>query len=90
MKKYLITGLAVALLLAGVLYALLRPWHCPVTQAAADQMEKLAFANAYSGYSNEKAIELAEKICRLSYPNLEAVFFMNSGSEAKIRSTCSV
>src|SRR5437763_453838 len=53
-----------------------------LAQAAADQMEKLAFANGYSGYSNEKAIELAEKVCRISYPNLEAVFFMNSGSEA--------
>jgi putrescine aminotransferase len=53
-----------------------------LADAAAEQMVKLAFANGYSGYSNEKAIELAEKVCSLSYPNLEAVFFMNSGSEA--------
>jgi adenosylmethionine-8-amino-7-oxononanoate aminotransferase len=50
--------------------------------AAAEQMSQLAFANGYSGYSNLKAIELAEKVCRLSYPNMDAVFFANSGSEA--------
>jgi hypothetical protein len=27
------------LLLGGALYALLRPWHCPVTQAAADRVK---------------------------------------------------
>lgn len=53
-----------------------------LADVAAEQMSKLAFANGYSGYSNLKAIELAEKVCRLSYPNMEAVFFANSGSEA--------
>ena len=50
--------------------------------AAARQMSELAFANGYTGYSNLPAIELAEKLCRLSYPNMDAVFFANSGSEA--------
>ena len=53
-----------------------------LADAAAKQMEQLAFANAYSGYSNRPAIELAEKLCNLSYPSMDAVFFANSGSEA--------
>jgi adenosylmethionine-8-amino-7-oxononanoate aminotransferase len=51
-------------------------------EAAAQQMSTLAFANGYTGYSNLPAIELAEKLCRLSYSNMDAVFFANSGSEA--------
>ncbi len=51
-------------------------------EAAAAQMGELAFANGYSGYSNVPAIELAEKLVRLSYSNMDAVFFANSGSEA--------
>jgi adenosylmethionine-8-amino-7-oxononanoate aminotransferase len=49
---------------------------------ASEQMSRLAFANGYSGYSNPHAIRLAEKLCRLTYPNMDAVFFANSGSEA--------
>ena len=32
--------------------------------AAAAQMEALAYASAYAGYTNEPAIQLAERICR--------------------------
>ena len=53
-----------------------------LAEAAAAQMSKLAFANGYSGYSNLPAIELSEKLMSLVYPNLDAVFFANSGSEA--------
>ena len=53
-----------------------------LADAAAKQMEQLAYSNAYSGYSNLPAIELAEKLCNISYPSMDAVFFMNSGSEA--------
>jgi adenosylmethionine-8-amino-7-oxononanoate aminotransferase len=53
-----------------------------LASVAAEQMGRLAFANAYAGYSNEHAIKLAAKLCRLSYPNMDAVFFANSGSEA--------
>lgn len=53
-----------------------------LAEVAAEQMTKLAFANGYSGYSNARAIALAERVCRLSYPNMDAVFFANSGSEA--------
>ena len=53
-----------------------------LAEAAAAQMSTLAFANGYTGYSNVPAIELAEKLCQLSYPNMASVFFANSGSEA--------
>ena len=53
-----------------------------LAEAAAKQMSELAFANGYTGYSNLPAIELAEKLCRLTYPNMDGVFFANSGSEA--------
>jgi adenosylmethionine-8-amino-7-oxononanoate aminotransferase len=53
-----------------------------LADAAAQQMSTLAFANGYTGYSNVPAIELAERLCNLSYANMDAVFFANSGSEA--------
>ncbi|HWO72039.1 MAG TPA: aspartate aminotransferase family protein [Dehalococcoidia bacterium] len=53
-----------------------------LAEAAAKQMTELAFANGYTGYSNIPAIELAERLCQISYPNMDAVFFANSGSEA--------
>ncbi|HET9664245.1 MAG TPA: aminotransferase class III-fold pyridoxal phosphate-dependent enzyme, partial [Burkholderiales bacterium] len=53
-----------------------------LAEAAAQQMSTLAFANGYTGYSNVPAIELAERLCNLSYANMDAVFFANSGSEA--------
>ena len=40
-----------------------------LARAAAEQMEKLAYASAYAGFSNEPAIRLAEKIVSLAYPN---------------------
>ena len=40
------------------------------------------FANGYSGYGNERAIELAEKLIDLTYSNMAAVHYANSGSEA--------
>jgi adenosylmethionine-8-amino-7-oxononanoate aminotransferase len=53
-----------------------------LAEVAAKQMSELAFANGYSGYSNVPAIELAERLVNLSYSNMDAVFFANSGSEA--------
>jgi adenosylmethionine-8-amino-7-oxononanoate aminotransferase len=53
-----------------------------LAEVAAKQMSELAFANGYTGYSNVPAIELAERLVNLSYSNMDAVFFANSGSEA--------
>lgn len=53
-----------------------------LAEAAARQMEQLAFCNNYVGYSNIPAIELAERLVGLTYPTMRAVYYVNSGSEA--------
>jgi len=53
-----------------------------LAEVAARQMAELAFCSNYTGYSNAPAIELAERLCALAYPNMAAVFYANSGSEA--------
>jgi adenosylmethionine-8-amino-7-oxononanoate aminotransferase len=50
--------------------------------AAAAQMEKLAYASAYAGFSNEPAIRLAERIVGLSYGNMAAAYFTTGGAES--------
>jgi adenosylmethionine-8-amino-7-oxononanoate aminotransferase len=53
-----------------------------LADAAARQMSELAFSNSYVGYANVPAIRLAERLMSLVYPNMQSVFFCNSGSEA--------
>ena len=53
-----------------------------LADAAAEQMRKVAFTNNYVGFSNVPAIKLASKVIDLCYPNMEAVYFTNSGSES--------
>ena len=53
-----------------------------LAQAAAEQMSRAAFTSNYVGYSNPPAIELAAKVVDLCYPNMQAAFFGNSGSES--------
>ena len=50
--------------------------------AAAAQMEKLAYASAYAGFSNEPAIRLAERIVGLAYGNMAAAYFTTGGAES--------
>src|ERR1700744_3536992 len=53
-----------------------------LADAAARQMETLAYASAYAGYSNEPAIRLAERIVGLAYDNMAAVYFTTGGAES--------
>jgi adenosylmethionine-8-amino-7-oxononanoate aminotransferase len=53
-----------------------------LAETAARQMGELAFSNSYTGYANIPSIHLAEKLMSLVYPNMQAAFFCNSGSEA--------
>jgi putrescine aminotransferase len=53
-----------------------------LAQAAAAQMEKLAYASAYAGFSNEPAIRLAERLIGLSYSNMAAAYFTTGGAES--------
>ncbi|MBE0556841.1 MAG: aspartate aminotransferase family protein, partial [Proteobacteria bacterium] len=50
--------------------------------AAAAQMEALAYMTCYTGSSNLPAIELAERLAKLTYPSINKFFFTNDGSEA--------
>jgi adenosylmethionine-8-amino-7-oxononanoate aminotransferase len=50
--------------------------------AAATQMEKLAYASAYAGFSNEPAIRLAERLVSLAYGNMAAAYFTTGGAES--------
>ena len=53
-----------------------------LARVAAEQMEKLAYASAYAGFSNEPAIRLAEKIVGLAYDNMAAAYFTTGGAES--------
>jgi len=53
-----------------------------LAQAAAKQMETLAYASAYAGFSNEPAIRLADCIVGLAYANSAAVYFTTGGAES--------
>ncbi|WP_194074646.1 aspartate aminotransferase family protein [Oceanobacillus halophilus] len=53
-----------------------------LAEAAAEQMKKLAFSSAFSTFSHEPAIKLAEKIASLAPKGLNAVFFTSGGSES--------
>jgi putrescine---pyruvate transaminase len=53
-----------------------------LAQAAAAQIEELAYFSGYVGSSNIPAITLADKLVRLAYDNLQAVFFASGGAEA--------
>jgi adenosylmethionine-8-amino-7-oxononanoate aminotransferase len=53
-----------------------------LAQAAADQMVRLAYASAYSGFTNEPAVRLAHRLLALAYPNLSGVYFTTGGAES--------
>jgi adenosylmethionine-8-amino-7-oxononanoate aminotransferase len=53
-----------------------------LVQAATEQMSALAYASGYTGSSNPKAIELAEKLAQITYPNINHFFFTSGGGES--------
>jgi adenosylmethionine-8-amino-7-oxononanoate aminotransferase len=53
-----------------------------LAEAAAEQMATLAYATNYVGSSNVPAIQLAQRLTELAYPNLCATFFASGGGEA--------
>lgn len=53
-----------------------------LAEAAAAQMKELAYHSGYIGFSNIPAITLAERLVRLGYPNMQAVYFTCGGAEA--------
>jgi putrescine aminotransferase len=53
-----------------------------LADAARQQMATLAYHSTYAGSSNEKAIALAERLSRLTYPSINTFFFTSGGAEA--------
>ena len=53
-----------------------------LAQAAADQMNELAYYSGYTGSSNVPAIQLASKLISIAYPNMQGVFFTSGGAES--------
>ena len=53
-----------------------------LADAAAAQMSTLAYASSYAGSTNLRAIELAERMSGLAYPQVNAFYFTSGGAEA--------
>jgi adenosylmethionine-8-amino-7-oxononanoate aminotransferase len=68
--------------LAGLWNVVLGHGRRELAEAAREQMETLGYASGYAGSSNPRAIELAERLTRLTYPNINHFFFTSGGAEA--------
>jgi adenosylmethionine-8-amino-7-oxononanoate aminotransferase len=68
--------------LAGLWNVVLGHGRRELADAACSQMETLAYASGYSGSSNPRAIELAERLAHLTYPSINRFFFTSGGAEA--------
>jgi len=66
---------------SGAVAANLGHHNVRINKAAVEQLEKIAFAYRKQ-FDNEPADQLAELLVQLSPPELNRVFFVNSGSEA--------
>jgi putrescine---pyruvate transaminase len=68
--------------LAGLWNVVLGHGRRELADAACEQMETLGYVSAYSGSSNPRAIELAERLAHLTYPDINRFFFTSGGAEA--------
>ena len=53
-----------------------------LAQAAAKQMETLAYTSGYAGTTNLNAIALAERLAQLTYPRINTFYFTSGGAES--------
>jgi adenosylmethionine-8-amino-7-oxononanoate aminotransferase len=53
-----------------------------LVDAAARQMQQMAFCSSYNGSSNAPAIELADRLSGLCYPQINNFYFTSGGGEA--------
>ena len=53
-----------------------------LAEAGAQQLQTLAYASNYTGFSNIPAIQLANELMKVVYPNLRAVYFTSGGAES--------
>ena len=53
-----------------------------LADAAAQQIEELAYCSGYAGSSNPRAIELGERLSELAYPSINRFFLTSGGGES--------
>jgi len=53
-----------------------------LVEAGSKQLAELAFASGYAGSSNPRAIELGEKLAKITYPNINQFYFTSGGGES--------
>lgn len=68
--------------LAGLWNVVVGHGRTELAQAAARQMEELAYCSGYAGSSNPRAIELSERLAGLTYPSITRFFFTSGGGES--------
>ncbi len=68
--------------LAGLWNVVLGHGRHELAEAAATQMNELAYCTGYTGGSNLRAIELAERLAEIIYPSITRFFFTSGGAEA--------
>jgi adenosylmethionine-8-amino-7-oxononanoate aminotransferase len=54
----------------------------PMVDAASRQMQQMAFCSSYNGSSNAPAIELAERLADICYPQINNFYFTSGGGES--------
>jgi adenosylmethionine-8-amino-7-oxononanoate aminotransferase len=68
--------------LAGLWNVIVGHGRRELAEAAARQMSQLAYATAYTGSTNPRAIELGERLAALCYPSINRFFFTSGGAES--------
>jgi putrescine---pyruvate transaminase len=68
--------------LSGLWNVALGHGRVELAEAAREQLQTLGYVSGYTGSSNERAIELAERLARLTYPGIDRFFFTSGGAEA--------
>ena len=53
-----------------------------LVEAGSKQLAELAYASGYAGSSNPRAIELGEKLAKITYPNINQFYFTSGGGES--------
>ena len=53
-----------------------------LAEAAYGQMREMAFVSGYTGSSNPRAIDLAERLAAITYPNINHFYFTSGGGES--------
>lgn len=68
--------------LAGLWNVVVGHGRRELADAAARQMNELAYATAYTGSTNRPAIELGERLATLCYPSIRRFFLTSGGAES--------